>query len=148
VKWINTGFSEQAVSARNRSERSEPCLGLAALHEIACYPWWAISTFTGRAIGLAIQGGRHNQLVVRLTDDLAATTAEQIGEIGAIRRAGMVLSSGRRHRETPSPLAANGAGAPSCETRAAGSRIVRAQNLNGGCAKSSQHRSIRRASVG
>ena len=105
-------------------------------------------------------------LVVRLTNDLAGTTAEQIGQIGqigtrrerseqgtdrqigAMRRAGMVLSSGRRHRETPSPPAANGARAPSCETRAARSRSVRTQVLNGGCAKSSQRRPTRRASVG
>src|SRR5436190_19135020 len=99
-------------------------------------------------------------LVVRLTNDLADTTAEQIGarrerseegtdrQFGALHRAGMVLSSGRRHRETPSPPAANGARVPSRETRAARSRIVRSPLLNGGCAKSSQRRPTRRASVG
>src|SRR6202165_6100260 len=66
---------------------------------------------------------------------------------GGAARAGMVLSSGRRHRETPSPPAANGARAPSCETRAARSRSVRTQVLNGGCAKSSLRRPTRRASV-
>jgi len=98
-------------------------------------------------------------LVVRLTNNLAGTIPEQIGQIGArseqgpdrqigaMRRAGMVLSSGRRHRETPSPPAANGARAPSCETRAARSRSVRTQVLNGGCAKSSLRRPTRRASV-